>query len=73
MPKHHVVVLTGAGVSADSGVATFRDAGGLWEGYRPEEVATPEAWEHDRALVWRFYQARRAQLRTVQPLSLIHI
>ena len=67
MPKHHVVVLTGAGVSADSGVATFRDAGGLWEGHRPEQVATPEAWECDRALVWRFYQARRAQLRTVQP------
>lgn len=67
MGKHHVVVLTGAGVSADSGVATFRDAGGLWEGHRPEDVATPEAWAHDRAMVWRFYQARRAQLRTVQP------
>ncbi len=62
-----VVVLTGAGVSADSGVATFRDAGGLWEGHRPEDVATFEAWERDRAMVWRFYQKRRAQLRSVEP------
>ena len=67
MAKHHVVVLTGAGISADSGVATFRDAGGLWEGHRPEDVATPEAWARDRAMVWRFYQARRAQMRTVHP------
>lgn len=63
----HLLVLTGAGISADSGVRTFRDAGGLWEGHRPEDVATPEAWARDRALVWRFYQARRAQLATVQP------
>jgi NAD-dependent deacetylase len=62
-----ILVLTGAGISADSGVATFRDAGGLWEGHRPEEVATPEAWERDRALVWRFYQVRRAQLLGVEP------
>ncbi len=62
-----VVVLTGAGVSADSGVATFRDAGGLWEGHRPEDVATPEAWAADPALVWRFYQARRAALAVVEP------
>lgn len=54
-------------MSADSGVATFRDAGGLWEGHRPEDVATPEAWERDRATVWRFYQKRRAQMRTVEP------
>ncbi len=67
MMRAHVVVLTGAGVSADSGVATFRDAGGLWEGQRPEDVATPEAWTRDRAMVWRFYQKRRAQLATVQP------
>ncbi|MEQ1634686.1 MAG: Sir2 family NAD-dependent protein deacetylase [Planctomycetota bacterium] len=65
--RAHVVVLTGAGVSADSGVATFRDAGGLWEGHRPEDVATEEAWHRDRATVWRFYQQRRAQLRTVEP------
>jgi len=63
----HVVVLTGAGVSADSGVRTFRDAGGLWEGHRPEDVATPEAWHVDRARVWRFYQERRSVLPTVQP------
>lgn len=63
----HVLVLTGAGISADSGVDTYRDAGGLWEGHSFEEVATPEAWERDRALVWRFYQARRAQVRSVEP------
>jgi NAD-dependent protein deacetylase/lipoamidase len=62
-----IVVLTGAGVSADSGVRTFRDAGGLWEGHRPEDVASPEAWARDRASVWRFYQQRRAQLREVRP------
>ena len=63
----HVVVLTGAGVSADSGVRTFRDAGGLWEGRRPEDVATPEAWAAQRELVWRFYQERRSVLPSVQP------
>ncbi len=62
-----LVVLTGAGVSADSGVATFRGAGGLWEGRRVEEVATPEAWAHDPERVWRFYQQRRASLRGVAP------
>lgn len=65
--SEHVVVLTGAGISADSGVDTYRDAGGLWEGHSFEEVATPEAWERDRALVWRFYQARRRQVRGVDP------
>jgi NAD-dependent deacetylase len=60
----HVVVLT-AGISADSGVRTFRDAGGLWEGHRVEDVATPDGWERDPRLVWRFYQERRAQLRSV--------
>lgn len=63
----HVLVLTGAGVSADSGVRTFRDAGGLWEGHRVEDVATPAGWARDPALVWRFYQQRRAQLRDVAP------
>jgi NAD-dependent deacetylase len=67
MDRHHVLVLTGAGVSADSGVRTFRDAGGLWEGHRVEDVATPDGWARDPALVWRFYQERRAQLRTVAP------
>jgi NAD-dependent deacetylase len=68
----HVVVLTGAGVSADSGVRTFRDHGGLWEGHAVEDVATPEGWARDPALVWRFYQARRAQLRTVAPNAAHH-
>jgi NAD-dependent deacetylase len=62
-----VVVLTGAGVSADSGLATFRGAGGLWEGRRVEDVATPEAWHRDPAAVWRFYQLRRAALADVEP------
>jgi len=65
--RRHLVVLTGAGISADSGVRTFRDAGGLWEGHRVEEVATPEAWARNPRLVWRFYQGRRAQLREVRP------
>lgn len=64
---HRVLVLTGAGISADSGVRTFRDAGGLWEGHRVEDVATPDGWERDPRLVWRFYQERRAQLRSVEP------
>jgi NAD-dependent deacetylase len=67
-----VVVLTGAGVSADSGIPTFRDAGGLWEGVRPEEVATPEAWERDAVRVWRFYQLRRARLGEVEPNAAHH-
>lgn len=62
-----VVVLTGAGISADSGLATFRGAGGLWEGRNVEEVATPEAWAADPVSVWRFYQERRAALAAVQP------
>jgi NAD-dependent deacetylase len=62
-----IVVLSGAGISADSGLATFRDAGGLWEGHRPEEVATPEAWAADPEMVWRFYQMRRASLKEVEP------
>ncbi len=62
-----VAVLTGAGVSAESGVPTFRGAGGLWEGQRVEEVATPFAFQRDPELVWRFYNARRANLRTIRP------
>ncbi|HET8603751.1 MAG TPA: NAD-dependent deacylase [Marmoricola sp.] len=62
-----IVVLTGAGISAESGLPTFRDADGLWEGHRPEEVATPEAFEADPGLVQRFYDARRAALAGVQP------
>ena len=63
----NIVVLTGAGVSAESGLATFRGADGLWEGHRVEDVATPEAYLRDPALVHEFYDARRARLETVQP------
>src|SRR5215217_5495740 len=62
-----IVILTGAGVSAESGVATFRGPDGLWEGHRVEDVATPEAFERDPALVHDFYDARRAKLGTVEP------
>jgi NAD-dependent deacetylase len=62
-----VAVLTGAGVSAESGVATFRGADGLWEGHDILDVATPSAFDRDPALVWRFYNQRRAGLGTVQP------
>ena len=65
MRDKKVVVLTGAGVSAESGVRTFRDNDGLWEDHRVEDVATPEAWRVDPVLVWRFYQARRNQLLEV--------
>jgi NAD-dependent deacetylase len=60
-------VLTGAGVSAESGVRTFRDARGLWYEHRVEDVATPEAFERDPELVWRFYSERRRQLAEVKP------
>ena len=62
-----VVVFTGAGMSADSGVSTFRDADGLWEQHRIEDVCTPEAWARNPQLVLDFYNARRAQLDTVEP------
>jgi NAD-dependent deacetylase len=62
-----LLVLTGAGVSAESGVPTFRAGGGLWESYPVEQVATPEGFAADPRLVWRFYSARRAQLRTCAP------
>lgn len=67
-----MVVLTGAGISADSGVPTFRGTGGLWEGQRLEEVATPEAWARDPRKVWRFYQERRRALRAVRPNAAHH-
>jgi NAD-dependent deacetylase len=63
----NIVVLTGAGISAESGLATFRGPDGLWEGHRVEDVATPEAFRRDPALVQRFYDARRAQLAEVEP------
>lgn len=59
----NIVILTGAGISAESGLETFRDSDGLWENHRVEEVATPEAFEQNPSLVYRFYNARRAQLR----------
>ncbi|WP_110180694.1 NAD-dependent deacylase [Nocardioides solisilvae] len=62
-----IVVLTGAGISAESGVPTFRDADGLWEGHDPMTVATPEAFEADPDLVQRFYDERRAALGRVRP------
>ena len=63
----NIVILTGAGVSAESGLATFRAADGLWENHRVEDVATPEAYRRDPALVHRFYDARRARLGEVEP------
>jgi len=68
----NIVILTGAGVSAESGVATFRDAGGLWEQHRIEDVATPEAFARDPDLVQAFYNKRRAQLQSVQPNAAHH-
>ena len=62
-----VTVLTGAGVSAESGVPTFRGAGGLWEGHRVEQVATPEAFAANPELVWRFYNLRRDAMASVSP------
>jgi NAD-dependent deacetylase len=62
-----VSVLTGAGVSAESGVPTFRASDGLWEGHRIEDVASPEGFARDPRLVWDFYNARRANVKTVHP------
>ena len=63
----NIVVLTGAGISAESGLATFRGPGGLWEGHRVEDVCTPEALAADPELVHRFYDDRRAALAGVEP------
>lgn len=65
--KKKIVVLTGAGISAESGIKTFRDGDGLWENHRIEEVATPEGWAANPSLVLDFYNQRRAQLFNVQP------
>ena len=67
MEFRNIVILTGAGISADSGLATFRAADGLWEGHRVEDVATTEAYRRDPPLVHQFYDARRARLGEVQP------
>jgi NAD-dependent deacetylase len=65
--KEHIVVLTGAGISAESGLSTFRDNDGLWEKHSVYDVATPEAFERNRDLVLRFYNERRRQLQEVEP------
>jgi NAD-dependent deacetylase len=62
-----IAILTGAGISAESGVKTFRDAGGLWEGHNVVEVASPEGWAKDKNLVLEFYNQRRRQLLEVEP------
>jgi len=65
--KKKLIVLSGAGMSAESGIRTFRDMGGLWEEYDVMEVASPEAWENDPVLVQRFYNERRKQLLQCEP------
>src|SRR3954471_14326673 len=67
MDIRNIVILTGAGVSVESGLETFRGPDGLWEGHRVEDVATPEAFARDPVLVHRFYNARRANLDRVEP------
>ncbi|MGY4536602.1 NAD-dependent SIR2 family protein deacetylase [Mucilaginibacter sp. UYNi724] len=62
-----VVVLTGAGISAESGLKTFRDSDGLWEGYNIEDVATPEAWERNPEMVQHFYNERRKSVLAAEP------
>lgn len=66
-PTDRVFVLTGAGISAESGLPTFRAEDGLWAGFRIEDVCTPEAWRRDPAAVWAFYSARRAQGSKANP------
>ena len=70
--KKKLVVLTGAGISAESGIKTFRDSDGLWEGHNVNDVATLEGWHKNPALVLDFYNQRRKQLKEVQP-NLGHI
>ena len=67
MSKKKLVVLTGAGISAESGLKTFRDADGLWEGHNVMEVASPEGWQRNKELVLDFYNQRRKQLHEVKP------
>lgn len=74
---NHIVILTGAGISAESGIETFRAEGGLWEQYPVEQVATPDGFAKDPALVHHFYNLRRAALKTVSPnpahIALAHL
>lgn len=67
MSKKKLVVLTGAGISAESGISTFRDSNGLWENHDVMEVASPQGWRNNRKLVLGFYNQRRAQLAEVEP------
>lgn len=67
MSKKRLVVFSGAGISAESGIRTFRDAGGLWEQYRIEDVATPQAWKKNQDLVLEFYNQRRKQVLEAEP------
>ncbi len=67
LSSDRLFVLTGAGISAESGLATFRGSGGLWNGHRVEEVATPEAWHANPELVWRFYSMRRHDAMAAEP------
>jgi len=67
MPKQKLVVLTGAGISAESGLRTFRDTDGLWEGFNIEDVATPRAWRRDQKLVLNFYNMRRRDVMAAMP------
>lgn len=67
MARRKITVLTGAGVSAESGISTFRDSDGLWENHKVEDVASIEGWYRDKAVVLEFYNARRAQLSQVKP------
>jgi len=67
MSKKRLIVFTGAGISAESGIKTFRDSGGLWEEHRIEDVATPEAWVKNRELVLEFYNQRRKQVIAAKP------
>ena len=67
-----LIVLTGAGISAESGIKTFRDAGGLWEGHDVMEVASPEGWHRNHELVLDFYNQRRRQLQEVEPNAAHH-
>ncbi|MEO0877158.1 MAG: Sir2 family NAD-dependent protein deacetylase, partial [Bacteroidota bacterium] len=70
--KEKIVVLTGAGISAESGIKTFRDAGGLWEGHDVMEVASPQGWRKNQELVLDFYNQRRRQLKEVNPNEAHH-
>ena len=65
--KKHIVVLTGAGISAESGLKTFRDSNGLWEGYNVYEVASPRGWYKDPKLVLDFYNMRRKDVAAAKP------